>query len=305
MDWPTHKTVCKAAQDNRLQSCLAHVADIVQYAYYEFRENTWETPIIKIEDRDGALVITDGVMLDKTKYFISFPHHLVTSERTKAAMLCAWMCNEPLAFMHDLLTDLLKGLEIRVEEVCLGLGRILRKITYHSPHGGSDDNWPNYFHEALRIASLSSKKQWAIDVSGAQYGITTAFWTWEAYVNAYNVTVKRTQAFGYTKTMINDLSRIRGNPSMSYGVVGVVAEKMNEASKKWATDRNISLSDLLNMVEDDFRQTKNELLQTLSDAVRDFLRAHKFDKEFQAAKTYEYKNPGLSARRCMEASAKY
>ncbi|KAE8859120.1 hypothetical protein PTNB73_08600 [Pyrenophora teres f. teres] len=266
-DWPTHKTACKAAQDMRLEKSLARVADIIQRGYYEFRQNTWDTPILMVEDRDDALVITDGVMLDKSKYFISFPQHMVTSERTKAAMLCAWMCNEPLAFMHDLVTDLVKGLDIHVEEVCLSLGRIPRKISYNSPHGGSDHNWPNYFHEALRITSSRSKKQWVIDISGAH--------------------------------------DIIGNPSMSYGVVGVVAEHMNEASKKWAIEHNISLSDLLTMEEEEFRQAKDELLQNMSDAVRGFLKANKFDKEFQAAKAYEYKYPGLSGRKCLQTTAKY
>ncbi|CAA9963941.1 zf-MYND domain containing protein [Pyrenophora teres f. maculata] len=304
-DWPTHKTACKAAQDMRLEKSLARVADIIQRGYYEFRQNTWDTPILKVEDRDDALVITDGVMLDKSKYFISFPQHMVTSERTKAAMLCAWMCNEPLAFMHDLVTDLVKGLDIHVEEVCLGLGRIPRKISYNSPHGGSDHNWPNYFHEALRITSSRSKKQWVIDISGAQYGITRVFWTWGAYVDAYNVNVKKIMALGFNKAMIKDLSDISGNPSMSYGVVGVVAEHMNEASKKWAIEHNISLSDLLTMEEEEFRQAKDKLLQNMSDAVRGFLKANKFDKEFQAAKAYEYKYPGLSGRKCLQTTAKY
>lgn len=105
-DWSSHKTNCKGTH---LEKGLERAAGLIQQAYYQFRENTWETPIIKIEDREDVLVFQDGDMLKKTKYFLTFPRHLGLSERTKAAMLCAWVCNEPLAFMHDVVADLLKG----------------------------------------------------------------------------------------------------------------------------------------------------------------------------------------------------
>ena len=309
-------------QDLRLEKTLERVAGLLQEQYYNFRENTWETPIIKIEDRDDALVLTDGIMLNKTKYFLRFPQHMITSQRTKAAMLCAWVCSEHLAFMHDLVAKLLhgelpmntfldstnfgiKGLGVKVEEISLTLGRIPRKITYHTPFGGSDDNWPKYAHEILRVTSCKSKKQWVIDISGAQYGITKVFWSWGVYVNEYIVKLRATNTFGFNETMIKDLGSIPGNPLLSYGVVGVVAKQMNQAIKEWATERGISLSDLLKMGEDDFHQAKNEVLQTASDAIREFINVNSFDKEFQAAKAYEKNFPGMSAAQCHRVSAKH
>ena len=321
-DWPTHKKACISAQDLRLGKLLERVAGLVQEAYYNFRENTWETPIVKIEDRDDALVLTDGVMLNKTKYFLKFPQHMVTSQRTKAAMLCAWVCNEPLAFMHELVAKLLQGelcintflestnfgikeLDVKVEEISLNLGRIPRKTTYHTPFGGSDDNWPKYSHEVLRVNSSKSKKQWVIDISGAQYGLTETFWVWETYANEYMVKLKAINAFGFNETMIKDLGGIPGNPSMAYGVIRVVAKQMNHSIKEWATERGISLSDLPKMGEEDFRRAKNEFLQTVSDAVREFINVNSFDKEFQAAKVYEKMFPGKSAAQCHKVSAKH
>ena len=319
-DWPRHKINCKVFRDLRLEKVLARAAGLIQQAYYEFRENTWETPIIKIEDREDALIFQDGDMHKKTKYFLTFPRHMGLSERTKAAMLCAWVCNEPLAFMHDLVADLLggkldmtrflwstnlklQGFDIEVEEVRLNLGRIPRKITYYSPNGGSDDNWPKYFHEVFRITSLRNKKQWAIDISGAQYGITQAFWDWEGYAKEYTVKVQAADAFGSNVALIRKLRGIPGNPSMCYGVIEVVAEHMNQLFKNWAKDRSINLSSLLTMSDDDFRQTKDELLQFVNDAVREFLRANSFDEEFHAAKEYERQFPGMSALQCKMATA--
>ena len=108
-DWPAHKKTCKDAQNAILEKKLTRVAEISQQAYYDFRENTWDTSIIKIEDRDDALVIYDGDALKKKKYFIEFPQHLIANDRTKKAVLCAWVCNEPMAWMHDTLVGLLEG----------------------------------------------------------------------------------------------------------------------------------------------------------------------------------------------------
>ena len=103
--------------------------------------------------------------------------------------------------------------------------------------------------------------------------------------------------------MIKNLGVIPGNPCMAYGVIGVVAKQMNRTIDEWATERGISLSDLPKMGEEDFRQAKNEFLQTVSDAVREFINVNSFDKEFQAAKAYEKKFPGMSAAQAKIVSA--
>ncbi|KAH6868789.1 hypothetical protein BKA58DRAFT_201121 [Alternaria rosae] len=170
-DWSAHKKACKDAQNTNFEKKLARVAEIVQQAYYKFRENTWDTPVIKIDDRDDALLIYDDVMLNKKKYSIDFPHHLGTNDRSKKAILCAWACNEPMAWLHDTLVGLLEGLNIKVEEVAVSLGAVSRKITFHDPFGNSDSNWPKFYHDVVRITANKTKMQWIMDLSGAQYGI--------------------------------------------------------------------------------------------------------------------------------------
>lgn len=56
-DWPAHKKFCS---DLQLELVLARVAAVVQDAYLTFRKNIWDTTIVKIEDRDDALLIHDG-----------------------------------------------------------------------------------------------------------------------------------------------------------------------------------------------------------------------------------------------------
>lgn len=106
IDWPKHKHICKNIQ---LEKNLERAAAIVQPAYLNFRENTWDTPIVKIEDSKDALVTYDGVQLSKKNYFVDFPHKLIRNKQTKMAVLCTLACNEPLAWMHNILQGLLQG----------------------------------------------------------------------------------------------------------------------------------------------------------------------------------------------------
>lgn len=105
--WATHKSICK---DNQLEKTLARVADIVQKAYLNFRENTWDGLIIKVEDTDEALILLEGDILNTPGWFRPFPHDkMPANERTKNGVLTAWVCDEPYAFFYPLIQNLLHG----------------------------------------------------------------------------------------------------------------------------------------------------------------------------------------------------
>jgi hypothetical protein len=108
-DWPTHKKNCKNLQNAHLEKVLARVADIVQQAYYDFRRNTWDFDVVKVEEHSDALVIYEEDLHEKKEYFIKFPSHLLKDERNAKSVLCTYTCNEPFAWMHKLLYLLLQG----------------------------------------------------------------------------------------------------------------------------------------------------------------------------------------------------
>jgi hypothetical protein len=105
-DWPKHKATCK---DIVLSQALERAAAITQQAYLKFRENTWDTPIDRIEDSVDALVIYDGVATNRLAYFVDFPHQLMPNDQAKMAVLTMLTCDEPLAWMHNMFDKLTKG----------------------------------------------------------------------------------------------------------------------------------------------------------------------------------------------------
>jgi hypothetical protein len=105
-DWPNHKIFCS---DLKVERVLIRASTILQAAYLKFRENTWNMPIVKIEDCGGGeLIIHRGSDNDKD-YFLPFPAHLMKTTAIKNQVLCTSMCSESIAWMHETIAGLLSG----------------------------------------------------------------------------------------------------------------------------------------------------------------------------------------------------
>lgn len=87
---------------------LTRIATVVHEAYLKFRENTWDTPINKDEGEKKTLIIHKDNRALKENYFLGFPKKLFKNEQAKMAALCLFACNEPLAWMHQLLCALIQ-----------------------------------------------------------------------------------------------------------------------------------------------------------------------------------------------------
>lgn len=110
-DKTVHKQIC----DRELGLALERVAQILQGAYLAFRENTFDTPIREVISALDKLTVYDGDQAQNTTYFTAFPNHLVqNSASDKMALLTAWTCNEPYAFLHSLIVKLLRGSYFRL-----------------------------------------------------------------------------------------------------------------------------------------------------------------------------------------------
>ncbi|KAI4687394.1 hypothetical protein J4E81_008244 [Alternaria sp. BMP 2799] len=304
-DWPNHKKACKDAQNANLEEKLARIARIVQWAYYNFRERTWAVRLSDIEDRADALIFHGGGMPNELGYLVKFPQHLVTNDHTKKAMLCAFSCDEALAWMHDLLAGLTEGMDVKFDEVSLILGRVLRRIMFPIPSGRHVDNWPSHLHDVLRITATKSKKQWIIDLSGAQYGICRTLWTWEEYKAAYAANISKVQAFGVSKARFELGAKLPGLTFLGLAVGAMAADHMNEAVNKWKVKRALSLPDLIRMRPEEHKQAILDLLGAIDKEVYRFTKNNDFKEEFAAATLYETMNPGKSEELLDEINAAF
>ncbi|KAH7069423.1 hypothetical protein FB567DRAFT_224064 [Paraphoma chrysanthemicola] len=301
-DWPTHKLACK---DIQLEKQLSRIASIAYPAYQTFREDTWDTPIVKIEDTEDALVTYDGDQALNKNFFVEFPHHLIQNERAKSAVFSMMMCNEPLAWMHDLVEELVRGLRVRVDEVVVELGSVPRKTIAVHPNGLRQANWTSYSHALLRFTSIKTKTQWVIDFGGGQYGINQALWKWGDYSKSFvNLTAQiKVSPFGTTKALFDMLGELDGNPGLAYGMVGEVANVMGPAAATAAQAGAFNISALVSDPDDQqFLGRKTALLCAFHSAVRSYIQSPRFDQKIRAEEAFERRFPGRSYEAVAKAS---
>ncbi|KAL1795471.1 hypothetical protein ACET3X_005695 [Alternaria dauci] len=305
-DWPAHKKACRDIQNANLEKKLARVAEILQQGYYDFRKNTWDTPLIKVQRLgNDDLVIYEGIKLGggRTKYFMEFPQHLVSDTRTENAVLCSLVCNEPSAWMHSIISELMEDLDVDIEEVSMDLNSPPHKIIFHYINGESDQNDSAYPHQTIRVTSTKTKKAWIIDISGARYGICQALWTWKEYRSRFMAEVHLIYPLGTNKAAVKMLSEIPGLPTLDFGVMGKVADHLaSKVNIDWQSAFNLSLSQLVALDEEKFKKGKLELLGFMNSVVRTFVRNNEFRAEYKATVAYEDKNPGVSGQRVNECT---
>lgn len=174
-DRPNHKNACKDAQ---LEKALTRIAEIVQQAYLNFCETTWDVPVLRIDRVPDGLEIHWADRTKSTSHFSRFAAHLAISQNVHEATLVAMCCNEPQAHLHGLIKALVEEMPVKIEEPQVILRSVSQKITIFRKDAGTNANWPNYQHANLQIAFKKTKTQWVIDITGARYGIRRALWTW-------------------------------------------------------------------------------------------------------------------------------
>ena len=141
-----------------------------------------------------------------------------------------------------------------------------------------------------------------MDISGAQYGIHQTLWRWEEYAQEHVARAREVLVMGTNKARLKVLSQIPGNPSLNYGLVGFVADHLDEAIRKWNADNGLSLADLLDLNKERYEQASSELLQVMNVAVRDYINTHDFKAEFEVAQTYERSHSGESGKMVRETN---
>ena len=148
---------------------------------------------------------------------------------------------------------------------------------------------------------MRTKKVWVIDISGAQFDIHRAMWTWKEYQSRFTQEVDQVFPFGTHKAALKKASELQGNPTLTCGVAGKIAERLASAvNNDWHAASDFTLSQMVALDEEHFNKAKLDLLKFMDDAVRIFVSTNSFQAEYKAAIAYERNHPALSKRRTEE-----
>ncbi|EMD87567.1 hypothetical protein COCC4DRAFT_192864 [Bipolaris maydis ATCC 48331] len=294
-DWPKHKEACQGTRDQRLEKKLERIADILEQVYYDFRKNTWDTSVATVMVRDDCVEVYPNDSEERSM-FVKFPEHLAINEQTRNAILCAASCNEPLAYLNEMVIAVLKGMDVKVEEFKVFIRKIQRKVVFRYGSGLALD-MSVYAHETLRITVPG--QQWIIDITGAQLGVRKTLWTWKDYKKEYHAKPEIAYPLGTNKVLIRALSSTQGLQGTCLTVKQMAADTLNTAIREW-TDNHQSIAAMILKDEHGYKEAKLSLLNSMDVAVRSFVETNRFETEFRIAKEYDRRYP---VRELQEISA--
>jgi hypothetical protein len=184
-------------------------------------------------------------------------------------------------------------LAVKVEEVQVRLKNIPRNMSVIHANGIQQSIYPDNPHFLLRLTSKESKRTWAIDITGAQFGFTQSLWPWEEYYNQHIETVEKISEVNTSWTLLKASSLVQGAPSVEFGIPFAAMDRVNLAIQRWEKielDKRIFV--LLH--EENFAAAQDGLVQTIKEATRKFVDESDHSKEVQDAVEYEQKNPNVS-----------
>jgi hypothetical protein len=156
-----------------------------------------------------------------------------------------------------------------VEEVQVKLKDIPRNITAIYADGVQRSIHPDNPHFLLRLTSRESKKTWAIDITGAQFGLTQNIWPWKDAVEVIS-------ELDTSWTLLKTSSFLQGAPSLDFGIPFAAIDRVDLAIKRW---EEIELDKRVFVYVENFPSVQESLIQTIKKATRTFVDQSDYSKE--------------------------
>jgi hypothetical protein len=111
-NWPHHKVSCGR---QGIELVVYRAGQLLQDLFFVMREATYENEIASIEEEGNNLIIQDApVVVGKRT---PFPNHLMRTALQKNMALSAFTCEEPFAFFHDILVQMLAGNSVQYRQL--------------------------------------------------------------------------------------------------------------------------------------------------------------------------------------------
>ncbi|KAF1995141.1 hypothetical protein P154DRAFT_611366 [Amniculicola lignicola CBS 123094] len=273
---------------------VQRAADILQVAYLDFRETTFDACIRKVEVRNDRLIAYDDPW-QRGKFngtFAKFPSHLVSNHKDKMALLCCMCCDEPYGYFKRVIEELLEGIRFALEEVFVRLKTPTRTTITVLGNGQVLAN--DYDHRLLKVMSKETKATWAIDVTGPQYDIFSVAIRWDKYFEKYCMDLKKRIPFGTGERHLRQKATLHGVGAVMYQVGVLAMDQVNQAKENWKNDIGITLTELVALDKSAYKKARSKLLRAFHSAVDKYVQTTDFTDKFQRGVHYDNMHPGVS-----------
>ncbi|KAF2485490.1 hypothetical protein BDY17DRAFT_104693 [Neohortaea acidophila] len=235
-DFPTHKAVCRSANDRKQ---LYRGGELLQKVFYAFREVAFDLEICDIKKTGNDIHFYDPATGLKKGPLFPFPNNDSLTTDDKHAILTFSACGDGLAYMHELIEKVMEGIGSTTQpltEIITNMKGTKRTVWHHGLNGVSHNN-QTITHQFLQ-AQLKNGERYAIDMSGAQYGLYSAVAPMQKYLDQH-IDLRRfsIRAFGEAKEDIKKLvdpSLAKPGFDQRMCVMHILAaQAMNSAVEMW------------------------------------------------------------------------
>lgn len=300
--WGDHKKYCVAARHRR---SLHRSAETLQQLYYTFKRITHIWPISKVE-KDGIKWIAHLKLVDRN-FLMPIPTDLFPTERDQQTAMCFNQCSKSVAQMGATLKSMLKGLCFRRARVqdwvkAVKSTKILIKNagTYSSINEvtfavnmesarihivevwnpkpnvekvlgdltlGNLDAGEARAHTAFRV-TLKNGEQYAIDLTGAQFGNYETIVPWELYAGSRVRRILQKGPLGSNKTRLEH--RNNSQPQgwiFTERVVKAFQAQFETAVARWQSE-NLRLDVVMGLPAESYMSKRRALVEQVEEALQ-------------------------------------
>ncbi|KAJ4360631.1 uncharacterized protein N0V89_001197 [Didymosphaeria variabile] len=227
---------------------------------------SFDNSIKSIEDKGDVLLICDDPTTPGTIF--QFPSHLVRTEEEKRMVLTTLVCQEPTAYLHDFLTEMLDGTGVTLEEHMLRIKKPAKTVRVDAQRKILDMS--NFYHSVVRATSSDGTYSWIVDASGAQYSIFKACLTERTYRKRHVVNTLAAYRSGTNKKIYEKMKDMEGNGPLLARIGWFAVDKVRSAVLEWRTKSDFSLSSLMGKPEAIFVEGCKELVECIKVSLDNF-----------------------------------
>ncbi|KAM0440971.1 hypothetical protein ACHAPT_000275 [Fusarium lateritium] len=173
--WPVHKSLCKFLHRRKT---MLRAATTLKAALLVYRETVFDAELIKLELKDGTLLIHQ-----KPRHYETpnkrgpFPSHITDNAEHKEAAILHCQCTMAMSLLCPLTRKLFSDVASTFEVVDLDMGKpllpvhIVPPLTVPVPH------------TVVVVGCPGLTDRWVIDTTGAQYGFKEVLMPLWKYLN--------------------------------------------------------------------------------------------------------------------------
>ncbi|KAH7386508.1 hypothetical protein BKA64DRAFT_759242 [Cadophora sp. MPI-SDFR-AT-0126] len=165
---------------------LYRAGDLLQQIFYVYREKVFDRRLAKIEKKGSKLYVYDADLTEAYmkkpltihRLFAPFPEKVCETIEDKQAVLVQSASEDGIAWLHDIAKHILTGISSSIAEVCLIPKNPHQKIVRMDGIGAFNTVDQ---HVIWVVKPKDSDEEYAIDISGAQFGHYEPVTPWSHY----------------------------------------------------------------------------------------------------------------------------